>query len=446
MTCYAFHTAMWNRRDAVRLLAGGTLGPFLNWAQEIRRPNFVMLLADDLGFGDVGFNGRKDWETPNLDRLAAQGTIFNRWYTASPLCAPSRACLLTGKYTIHNTVRNNNTDLPKSEVTIAEALKPFGYKSALAGKWHHGVLKDGTFTHPLDQGFDQTFGYLDARAAWEHFPKTLFRGRDPVPVTGYSADLVADESIKFIEANKRNPFFLYSAFIEPHFLIEAPEEEVARYRGKFKEKNPAKPYNATYAAMIHRLDAAIGRIAKAIDDAGLAENTIVVFSSDNGATFEKGNEGAANYHDSNRPFRGQKRSLEEGGIRMPAFVRWRNNIPAGKRSEEIMHMTDVLPTLMAAATLAPDPSWKVDGENMLDVWTGRKKAPERTIFWEWQTEGGDMYAAMRGEYKLLHMGVNHFLYDVVKDPQERRNIAQEYPDVTRQLQAELKAWRATATQ
>src|SRR5881394_3454053 len=147
---------MLSRRDALRLLAGAASVPTLGWAQSAT-PNLIILLADDLGYADVGFNGRKDWDTPNLDRLASQGTIFNRWYTASPLCAPSRACLLTGKYTIHNGVRSNNGDLPKSEVTIAEALKPYGYKSALMGKWHHGLLKDGSFTHPLDQGFDFTF-------------------------------------------------------------------------------------------------------------------------------------------------------------------------------------------------------------------------------------------------------------------------------------------------
>ena len=426
----------------MKVLAGGAAMPFLSEGQT-RKPNFLFLLADDMGWGDATINGRKDWDMPNVDRLAAQGTTFTHWYTACPVCAPSRAALMTGKYGIHNGVRNNSADLPKSEVTIAEALKLQGYTTALVGKWHKGKLPDGSFTHPLDQGFDTTFGYLDAISAWQHFPKTLFRGRQEVPVSGYSCDILAEESIKVIQQNRTKPFFLYTAFIEPHFLIEAPEEDVALYRGKFPEKDSAKPYNATYAAMIHRLDQAIGRILKGLEDAGLTENTIVVFTSDNGATFEKGNAGASNFHDSNRPFRGQKRSLEEGGIREPAIVRWPGKVAAGKTSEEIVHMTDVMPTFLAAAGARPEAAWKVDGANMLDVFTGRAKAPDRTLFWEWQIEGGNMFAALRGDYKLLVIGENYFLYNLRNDPQERRTVAQEYPEIFANLKKGLEAWKAT---
>jgi arylsulfatase A len=427
----------------MRLLSAGAVGALAAQSQP-RKPNLIMILADDMGFADVGFNGRKEWSTPNLDRLASQGTVFNRWYTAMPLCAPSRACLLTGKYTIHHGVRNNSIDIPKDEVTIAEALKPLGYATALCGKWHHGNLPGGGFTHPLDQGFDQTFGYLDAIHAWEHFPKKFWRGRTEEPVSGFSADLIVDDASKFIRAHQQQPFFLYCAFIEPHFLIEAPEEDVALYRGKFKEKDPKEPYNARYAAMIHRLDAAIGRLLRVLDETGQAGNTLIVFSSDNGATFERGNQGTANYHDSNRPFRGQKRSLEEGGLRMPSLVRWPGRVPAGKRSDEIVHMTDVMPSFVAAAGGTPDPAWKVDGRNMLDVWTGKAKGPERTVFWEWETEGGTMLAAMRGDFKYLEIGGNKFLYNVREDPGERRTVFAEYPEIFQQLQKELRAWMATA--
>jgi arylsulfatase A-like enzyme len=432
-----------SRREMLRLLAAGTLGPLTAPAQT-RRPNLVMILADDMGWSDVGFNGRKEWSTPNLDRLGREGTIFERWYTAMPLCAPSRACLLTGKYTIHNGVRNNSTDIPRSEVTIAEALKPLGYATALFGKWHRGRLPDGSFTHPLDQGFDETLGYLDAKHAWEHFPKEFWRGRQSVPVKGYSSDIIADEAIRYIAAHRTQPFFLYLPFIEPHFLIEAPEEDVARYRGKFKEKDPNEPNNARYAAMVHRLDASIGRVLKALDEQGLTQNTLIVFSSDNGATFETGNKGTSWHHDSNRPFRGQKRSLEEGGIRVPGIARWPGRIPAGVRSSVPMHMTDVMPSFIGAAGGEIDPAWKIDGMNMLDVWTGKAEAPERTLFWEWQVEGGSMLAAMRGDYKLLEIGGSRFLYNVREDPGERRTLAAEHPEIFLQLQGELKAWMATA--
>jgi len=408
----------------------------------------VILYADDMGYNDVGFNGRKEWSTPNLDRIASQGTIFDRWYTAYPLCAPSRAALLTGRYGIHNTVRNNSTDIPKTETTLAEAVKPSGYSTALFGKWHQGRLpqpneRGETFTHPLEQGFDETYGYLDARHAWEHFPKEMWRGRVKEAAPGYSCDLLANEATRFIGQNKSKPFFLYVPFIEPHFWVESPEENLKKYRGKFPEKDASKPVNAHYAAMIERLDAAIGRIVKTIDDAGLGRDTLIAFSSDNGATFEERTYGAPAFHDSNKPFRGQKRSLEEGGIRMPSFVRWLGQVPAGKRSSEVIHMTDVMPTMCAAAGVMPDRTWGVDGANLLDVWMGKAKAPDRTVFWEFAVEGWNMHAAMRGDWKLLQMGQNQWLYNVKEDPQERRTRAQEYPEIFKQLQADLKSWLAT---
>ncbi len=412
-----------------------------------RKTNLVILYADDMGYNDVSFNGRTEWSTPNLDRLASEGTIFERWYTAYPLCAPSRAALLSGKYGIHTGVRNNQTELRMEETTLAEAVKPSGYRSALIGKWHRGNPKMGPVNHPLDHGFDETYGYLDALHAWEHFPKKLWRGRTEEDVSGYSCDLLVDEASKFVATNKDKPFFLYVPFIEPHFWVESPEENLKKYRGKFPEKDPDKPVNAHYAAMIERLDSAIGRLVKVIDDAGLRENTLIVFSSDNGATFEERTYGAPAFHDSNKPFRGQKRSLEEGGVRMPAFARWPGQIPAGKRSQTVMHMTDVMPTLLAAANITPNAAWKVDGANMLDVWRGKSPGTERTVFWEFTVEGWYMHAAMRGDWKLLRIGeTNRWLYNVKEDPQERRTRAGEYPDTVKSLQAELDAWLATAKQ
>ena len=428
------------RRDALRLLSAAA--PL---QLRTRPPNFLILYADDMGWSDVAFNGRRDWTTPHLDRLAGQGTRFTRWYTASPLCAPSRACLLTGRHTIHHGVKNNATDLPTSEVTLAEALKPRNYATALFGKWHRGQLPNGGFTHPLDQGFDQTYGYLDAKHAWEHFPTRFFRGREEVPVSGYSADILADTATQFFRDHRVDPFYVQLSFIEPHFLIEAPPEDVALYQGKFREKNPAEPYNARYAAMIHRLDTAIGRVLKALDDNGLADNTVVVFTSDNGATFEVGNRGASWYHDSNRPYRGQKRSLEEGGIRVPGIVRWPGQVPAGAVADYPVHMTDVMPSLLAAAGVTPDPAWKLDGRNMLEVWRGKSPPPDRTLFWEFNTENIAMHAAMRGDMKLLEIGGNAFLYNVREDLGERRTLAGEQPELFKQLRAELNAWKATET-
>ncbi|MCS6977780.1 MAG: sulfatase-like hydrolase/transferase [Gemmatales bacterium] len=412
-------------------------------------PNIIVIFADDLGWGDVGFNGRTEWATPHLDRLARQGTIFRRWYTAAVVCAPSRAALLTGKYTIHCGVTANNDDLPREEVTIAEALKPLGYATALIGKWHHGRPRpnETDYVHPMDQGFDEFFGYTDARHAWEHFPKELWDGRRKKPVSGYAATLLTDRAIDFVTRHRDRPFFLYLAHIIPHLYIEAPHEDVALFRCKFPERDPTRPANATYAAMITCLDREIGRLLKTLDDLQLSDSTLVVFSSDHGATFEAGNLGASWFHDSNRPFRGHKRNLWEGGIRVPGVVRWPGRIPAGKVSDEIVHMIDVFPTLLAAARGKPDPAWRVDGVNLLPCWMGLAPAPERTLFWEWRSEGYNQLAAMRGNLKLVRIGNNRAeLFDVVADPAERRSVHAEHPQVLQQLERELQAWLGTETE
>ncbi len=430
------------RREFLRVVSASTAAPLL--AQPKRRPNLVILYADDMGYRDVGFNGRKEWATPNLDRAAAQGTIFDRWYTAYPLCAPSRAALLTGRYGIHNGVRDNQTDLASGETTLAEAVRPAGYATALFGKWHRGRA-DGPFTHPLDQGFEETFGYLDAIHAWEHFPKKLWRGKQEVPVEGYSCDLLAREASRFIARNRAYPFLLYVPFIEPHFWVEAPAENMAKFRGKFPESDAAKPVNAAYGAMIERLDAAIGRIFDAIRNAGLDEDTMVVFSSDNGATFEQRTYGAPAFHDSNGPFRGQKRSLEEGGIRVPAFVRWPGRVPAGRRSDTPVHMTDVMPTMLAAAGISPGAGWKLDGHNLLEHFAGKAAPPERTLFWEFQVEGYQMKAAMRGDWKYLDIGGNQFFYNLRDDPSERRTRQAEQPALFKSMQEDWERWWRSRT-
>jgi arylsulfatase A len=417
-------------------------------AGEARAPNIILIVADDLGWGDVGFNGRKEWSTPQLDRLARAGRVFERCYTAAVICAPSRAAFLTGKATIHSGVRRNDDDLPREEVTIAEALKPGGYTTALFGKWHHGKPRAGQddYVHPMDQGFDEFFGYTDAIHAWEKFPSTLWNGRRRVPVNGYIDDLITDRAVEFVGRNKGRPFFLYLAYVATHFGIAAPADEVALHEGKFPEADSAVPLNATYAAMVTRLDRSIGRLVETIDALHLSRETLIVFTSDHGATFESGNQGTSAALDSNRPFRGHKRTLWEGGTRVPALAYWPGRIAPGVVAPEPIQLTDLLPTFVAAAGARCDPAWHVDGLNLLQSWTGGAPAIERALFWEWRSEGSDQLAAMRGRFKLVvtHGGKPE-LYDVVSDPAERRDISAEHPELTHQLRDELAAWLKTET-
>jgi len=417
-------------------------------AQPARHPNVVLILADDLGWGDVGFNGRKEWATPNLDKLASQGTRFTRWYAAGVVCAPSRAALMTGRYTIHCGVSGNNQDLPADEVTIAEALKPHGYVSGMFGKWHHGRPRPPakSYVHPLDHGFDEFFGFTNATAAHQQYPRKLFDGREEKPVEGFANTLFTDRGIDFVRRHRDRPFFLYMPYTLTHFGIQAPPGDVTEQKGKFEEKDPADPLNATYAAMATRLDKEVGRLLAAVDEAGLAGDTLIIFTSDHGATFEAGNKGTSAYHRSNGPFRGQKRTLWEGGIRVPGVVRWPGRVPAGKASNEIIHMTDVLPTVLAAAGGKLPSGRQVDGRDVLAVWRGEAAAPERTLFFEWRTEGYHQLVAMRGPWKLVLTGNSPpEFYNVEADPGEMITRQAEHPQLVKQLRQELNSWLATET-
>lgn len=414
------------------------------------RPNIILIYADDLGYGDVSFNGRKEWSTPNLHRLSQEGTVFRRWYTAGVVCAPSRAAMLTGRYGIHNgVVGNQSLDLPAEEVTLAEALKAVGYKTALFGKWHHGAPRPGkdAYTHPMDQGFDEFFGFTDAVHAWQKFPKELWDGREKKASEGYADTLFTDRSIDFINRNKANAFFLYVPYIAPHGLLGAPQEEIDALKGKVPELDPDKPLNATYAAQIVRMDKEIGRILRALDDLDLAKSTMVIFTSDHGATFEKIQQGTTNALDSNRPFRGQKRTLWEGGIRVPAVIRWPGKVAKRGDSHDVIHMCDLFPTLLAAAGVNEIiPEWRIDGQNVLEVINGKKTAPDRTLFWEWREGGDTQFAAMRGDLKLVITGDNKpELFDVETDPGERRTLHAIYPDELKRMNDELGAWLKTET-
>ena len=411
-----------------------------------RAPSIVLIVADDLGWADVGFNGRTEWTTPRLDQLAARGIVLKRCYAAAPICGPSRAALLTGKYTIHTGVRRNDQDLPTEEVTIAEGTRSRGYKSAIIGKWQAGKARPGhqDSVFPLDQGFNEFFGYTDPIDAQNKYPVKLWQGRMRIPVSGYIDDLITDQGIEFVNRNRASPFFLYLAYVGPHFAIDAPADEVKQHQGRLAEADPARPVNARYAAMITRLDRNIGRLVDTLERLELSRDTLIVFTSDNGATFEFGNQGTSAAMDSNRPLRGQKRTLWEGGIRVPGLVSWPGRIPGGLVSQVNVHLADLLPTLVSAAGGKVDPSWHVAGENLLPLWTGQAKPPDRTLFWEWQSEGANQLAALRGDDKLIITGGGRpELYDVAADPAERRDLSAVHPQIAKQLRLQLDAWMGT---
>jgi arylsulfatase A-like enzyme len=255
---------------------------------------------------------------------------------------------------------------------------------------------------------------------------------------------VSDRALAFVNQHKAQPFFLYVAYIASHFNIAAPADEVDRHNGKLSEADPTRPLNATYAAMVTRLDHEIGRLVEMLDRLGLSQNSLIVFTSDQGATFERGNQGTSVALDSNGPLRGQKRTLWEGGIRVPGLARWPGRIPADTVCSEPVHLIDLMPTLVAAAGGAIDPSWNVDGIDVLPILTGQRRGAERTIFWEWQSEGYDQLAAIRGNDKLVvTRGGKPELYDVVADPAERRDLSAIRPALTRRLHEELKGWLRT---
>lgn len=408
-------------------------------------PNFVVILADDVGWGDIGFNGRSTWQTPRLDDLARRGVRFDRFYTGGVVCAPSRAVLLTGRYTIHNGVSRNDADLPAGETTLAEALKARGYATALFGKWHHGRPRGGaeSYVHPMDQGFDEFFGFTNAQHAWEKFPKELWDGKAMRPVTGYADDQFVERAGRFLEQRQRDrqPFFLYLPLISGHFHVEAPADELARQRGRFPERDPADPRNAAYAAMMERFDRHVGQVIDTLEQLGLDENTMVFITSDHGASFEPGNKGTSAYHDSNAPFRGQKRTLWEGGIRVPTLAWWPGRLPSGSIVSTPQHMADLHPTLLRLAGASA--SSGVDGRDQWAVWTGGPDE-ERTLFWEWRSEGFDQLAAMRGDWKLVvTRGGRSELFHLPSDPAERIDRRAEELEKVEQLTSEITEWLAT---
>jgi arylsulfatase A-like enzyme len=409
------------------------------------KPNVIFIMADDLGYGDLGCYGQKVIQTPEIDRLAAEGTRFTQFYAGSTVCAPSRCVLMTGLHTGHATIRGNAlVPLRPEDVTVAEVFKKAGYATGIVGKW--GCGEAYTTGIPNRQGFDFWYGYLNQWRAHNYYPDYLWRNEQPEVLLGnnntyrpqqYSHDLFTTEALQFIERNKRKPFFLYLAYTIPHANNELTRcnngdgMEVPDY-GPYKEKDWAKPQKG-HAAMITRLDGDIGRIVKKLKDAGIDDNTLILFTSDNGPHREGGAD--PKFFDSNGPLRGIKRDLYEGGIRVPMIARWPGTVKRGVASDQIWAMWDFLPTV--ADLVGIEAPADLDGISMLPALKGESQRNHEFLYWEFH-ERAFSQAVRMGDWKGVRKNRGPMeLYNLKEDIGEERNIAGNHPEVVAKIEAYL---------
>ena len=425
------------------------------------RPNIVFILADDLGWTDLGCYGSKYYETPNIDRLAAQGLKFTSGYTCGPNCQPTRAALMsgqygprTGVYTVGSIDRfnwqsrslrpvDNITKLPLNKTTVAGALRKAGYVTGLFGKWHLGEDADH---HPAQRGFDEALVTMGRHFDFVTNPKTKY------PEGAYLADFLTDKAEDFIRRHRDNPFFLYL----PHFGVHSPRQAKTNLIAKFKAKNAAAGHDdPVYAAMIASVDESVGRIVKLLDDLNLSRNTLVIFSSDNGGVGGYVREGIKKAGDvtDNAPLRGGKGMLTEGGIRVPWIFRWTGKIPKGESDQPIASV-DLFPTLLEFAEAKSPQEQPLDGVSLAKLLTsgGKEKLDRDAIYWHfpgylgagqnsWRTTPAG--AIRSGDWKLLEYFEDNRLelYNLRDDLSEKQNLAAKFPARTKELHSKLLTWR-----
>ncbi|MBN1126596.1 MAG: arylsulfatase [Sedimentisphaerales bacterium] len=418
-------------------------------------------MADDLGYGDLGCFGQKEIQTPNLDSLVAGGMKLTDHYAGSTVCAPSRCCLMTGLHTGHALVRGNaNVALRPEDVTVAKLLKKTGYATALVGKW--GLGEEGSTGIPNKQGFDFFFGYLNQVHAHNYYPEWLWRNEEKLPLRNrvvrpknrpdspggvssnkldYSHDLFSEQALRFVETHKDHPFFLYLAFTIPHANNEAGNAgmEIPEY-GIYKDKDWPEPQKG-HAAMISRMDGDVGRLVRLLRKLGIEQDTLILFSSDNGPHQEGGND--PTFQNSNGPLSGIKRHLYEGGIRVPTMAYWPGKIRAGSTSNHISAFWDFLPTACDAAGIRPPDG--IDGISYLPTLLGNKAGQKEHIYLYWEFhEGGSAQAVRMGKWKGVRYGSEGKLelYDLSKDIAEENDVADENPETVAQIESCLSAARS----
>ncbi|MEQ9439547.1 MAG: arylsulfatase [Cyclobacteriaceae bacterium] len=436
-------------------------------------PNIIYILADDLGYGDLSCYGQDQFATPNIDRLAAQGMRFTQHYSGSTVCAPSRSALMTGLHTGHTPIRGNKEVQPEGQypmadsvVTLAETLKQAGYTTGAFGKW--GLGYPGSEGDPNQQGFDEFFGYNCQRFGHHYYPHHLWHNQDSVVLEAnagtqkgtYAPSLIHEETLSFIEQHQDEPFFLFVPSIIPHAELIAPDSILDQYRGKYPPEAPYQgvdggenyrqgPYesqeepHAAFVAMVSVLDQQVGEIMQKVEYLGLAENTLIIFTSDNGPHQEGGAD--PEYFDSNGPLRGFKRDLYEGGIRVPMIARWPDHIAAGSQSDHVSAFWDVFPTLAEVAGIPEQSS--VDGISFLPTLLGEGTQPKHDyLYWEFHEKGGRL-AARKGDWKVVQYNVLENpdspieLYNLAEDVSEVHNVAAEHPEVVAEMEEILQTAR-----
>ena len=451
-------------------------------APESKSPNVIYILGDDLGYGDVGSYGQTKIKTPHLDRLAAEGLRFTQHYSGSPVCAPSRATLMTGRHTGHTQVRGNyelggfldeeehgQMPLEEGTFTVAEMLREAGYTTAIIGKW--GLGGPGTEGVPNNHGFDHFYGYLDQKQAHNYYPSHLWRNanwdtlrngyfhphqrleEEPADYSAfkgpdYAPDLMTEEAIRFIRANAGRPFFLYLPYTIPHVALQVPDEELSSY--EFPEtpylgENGYLPHprpRAAYAGMISRLDGYVGRIRALVEELGLAENTLIIFSSDNGPTDAGGAD--MEFFDSNGPLRGGKRDVYEGGIRVPMIAWWPGSIRPGSVTDHVSANWDVMPTVVElTGARAPD---DIDGVSFLPTLLGEQSRQRNHEYLHWEFHEGPGSQAVRlGDWKGVRLGGHENpdapieIYDLRTDVGETLDVARLHLDVVARIDSIMRA-------
>ena len=417
------------------------------------QPNIIYILADDLGYGDLGCYGQQKFSTPNIDAMASDGMRFTQNYSGSTVSAPSRCCLLTGKHTGHAAIRGNSntkgsdgkmydTSLPDSEVTIAELLKTRNYATACIGKWGMGGV--GSEGHPNKQGFDYFYGYLGQANAHSYYPEYIHENSQEIVLSKkvYTHDLFENKAFEFIKTNAKKSFFLYLAVTIPHAELQIPTEYRTAYENSFMPEkahkgdySPQEKPHATFAAMVSRLDMTVGKLNQLLRDLKLDENTIVIFSSDNGPHKEGGADPLV--FNSGGGLRGVKRDLYEGGIRVPMIVKWPQVVKSETVSNQPIAFWDVLPTLAEVGTIKS--TSKIDGVSFLPTLKGKKQSKKHLPFyWEFYEQGGKQ-AIISGDWKLIKLNVKtpdkafFELYNIKDDLSEKNNLAKTKPDMVKKL-------------